>query len=107
MNPSRRLFLKSTGLGFRARGVPPVFLARPAEAQQVSRGKVMVVVFQRGAMDGLNAVTPLKDRAYYTLRPSIATPEPASGEDRVIDLDGFYGLHPALEQLKSYYKQGI
>ena len=66
----------------------------------------MVVVFQRGAMDGLNAVVPFKDQAYYTLRPSIAIPEPASGEDRVIDLDGFYGLHPALAPLKSIYDKG-
>ena len=57
-------------------------------------------------MDGLNAVIPFKDRAYYTLRPSIAIPEPASGEDRVIDLDGFYGLHPALAPLKSIYDKG-
>jgi uncharacterized protein (DUF1501 family) len=90
MNPSRRRFLKSTGLGFLALGLPPAFLIRAAEAQQAGKGNVMVVVFQRGAMDGLNAVIPFKDAAYYTLRPSIAIPEPASGEDRVIDLDGFY-----------------
>src|SRR4029450_12730148 len=85
---------------------PPAFLVRAAEAQQAGKGKVMVVVFQRGAMDGLNAVIPFKDRAYYTLRPSIAIPEPPSGEDRVIDLDGFYGLHPALAPLKSIYDKG-
>ena len=106
MNPSRRRFLKSTGLGFLALGLPPAFLVRAAEAQQTGKGKVMVVVFQRGAMDGLNAVIPFKDRAYYTLRPSIAIPEPASGEDRVIDLDGFYGLHPALAPLKNIYDKG-
>jgi uncharacterized protein (DUF1501 family) len=106
MNSSRRRFLKSTGLGFLALGFPPAFLVRAAESQQAARGKVMVVVFQRGAMDGLNAVIPFKDRAYYTLRPSIAIPEPASGEDRVIDLDGFYGLHPALAPLKSIYDKG-
>ena len=83
MNPSRRRFLKSTGLGFLA-GLPPAFLIRAAEAQQVGKGRVMVVVFQRGAMDGLNAVIPFKDPAYYSLRPSIAIPEPASGEDRAL-----------------------
>ena len=62
MNPSRRRFLKSTGLGFLALGLPPAFLVRAAEAQQAGKGKVMVVVFQRGAMDGLNAVIPFKDR---------------------------------------------
>jgi len=105
VNPSRRRFLKSTGLGFLALGLPPSFLVRAAEAQQPGKGKVMVVVFQRGAMDGLNAVIPFKDRSYYALRPSIAIAEPASGEDRVIDLDGFYGLHPALAPLKSIFDQ--
>ena len=57
-------------------------------------------------MDGLNAVIPFKDPAYYTLRPSIAIAEPASAEDRAIDLDGFYGLHPALAPLKSIYDEG-
>jgi uncharacterized protein (DUF1501 family) len=106
MNPSRRRFLKSTGLGFLALGLPPSFLVRAAEAQQTDKRKVMVVVFQRGAMDGLNAVIPFKDPAYYTLRPSIAIPEPASEEGRVIDLDGFYGFHPALAPLKSLYDRG-
>src|SRR5437867_11754022 len=103
MNSSRRSFLKSTGLGFLALGLPPAFLVRAAKAQQLGKGKAMVVIFQRGAMDGLNAVIPFKDRAYYALRPSIAVQEPASGDDRVIDLDGFYGLHPALAPLKSIY----
>jgi uncharacterized protein (DUF1501 family) len=106
MNPSRRRFLKSTGLGFLALGLPPAFLVRAARAQQMGKGKVMVVVFQRGAMDGLNAVIPFKDHAYYALRPSIAIAEPASGEERAVDLDGFYGLHPALAPLKSLYDKG-
>ena len=106
MNPSRRRFLKSTGLGFLAVGLPPSFLVRAAAAQQTDQKKVLVVVFQRGAMDGLNAVIPFKDPAYYTLRPSIAVAEPASAEDRAIDLDGFYGLHPALAPLKSIYDKG-
>jgi uncharacterized protein (DUF1501 family) len=106
MNSSRRRFLKSTGLGFLALGLPPSFLVRAAEAQQGAKGKVMVVVFQRGAMDGLNAVIPFKDPVYYSLRPSIAIAEPASGEERAIDLDGFYGLHPSLAPLKSIYDKG-
>jgi uncharacterized protein (DUF1501 family) len=57
-------------------------------------------------MDGLNVVVPFKDRAYYSLRPNIAIPEPASGAERLIDLDGFYGLHPALAPLKSIYDKG-
>jgi len=106
MNHSRRSFIKSAGLGFLALGLPPSFLVRAAGAQQGSRGKVLVVVFQRGGMDGLNVVIPFKDRAYYTLRPSIAVAEPAAGEERAVDLDGYFGLHPALAPLKNIYDKG-
>jgi uncharacterized protein (DUF1501 family) len=106
MNRSRRAFLKSGGLGFLAFGLPPAFLVRAAGAQYSSRNKTLVVVFQRGAMDGLNVVIPFKDQAYYKLRPSIAVSEPASGADRAIDLDGFYALHPALAPLKSIFDKG-
>jgi uncharacterized protein (DUF1501 family) len=105
MNFSRRQFLTSTGLGFLALGLPPSFLVRAAHAQ-TGRNKTLVVVFQRGAMDGLNAVVPFKDPAYYALRPSLAIAEPASGENRVVDLDGFYGLHPALAALRPIYERG-
>ena len=106
MNSSRRSFLKSTGLGFVALGLPPSFLVRAAGAQVNGRNKVLVVVFQRGAMDGLNVVIPFKDRAYYALRPSIAVKEPAAAEERAIDLDGYFALHPALAPLKAIYDKG-
>jgi len=106
MDFSRRLFLKTASFGLLALGMPPSFLVRAAEGEKGKWGKVLVVVFQRGGMDGLNAVIPFKDRSYYSLRPSIAIPEPASGEERAIDLDGFYGLHPALAPLKSLFNKG-
>jgi len=106
VNQSRRAFLKSTGLGFLALATPPSFLVRAAGAEQDKRGKVLVVVFQRGGMDGLNVVIPFKDRSYYALRPSIAVAEPATGEERALDLDGFYALHPALAPLKKIYDAG-
>jgi uncharacterized protein (DUF1501 family) len=106
MDRSRRSFIKSAGLGFLALGLPPSFLVRAAGAQQSSRGRVLVVVFQRGGMDGLNVVVPFKDRAYYALRPSIALAEPAAGEERAIDLDGYFALHPALAPLKNIYDKG-
>ncbi len=105
MNSSRRDFLRSTGLGFLALGLPPAFLVRTAQAQS-AKNKSLVVVFQRGAMDGLNVVVPFKDPAYYKLRPSIALREPGTNPESVIDLDGFYGLHPALAPLKNIYDQG-
>ena len=107
MNSSRRRFVQSTGLSFLALGLPPAFLLRAAEAQQGNKNKALVIVFQRGAMDGLNAVIPFKDRAYYAARPSLAIAEPvAVGEERAIDLDGFYALHPALASLKEIYTKG-
>jgi uncharacterized protein (DUF1501 family) len=106
MDRSRRTFIKSAGLGFLALGLPPPFLVRAAGTEQAVRGKVLVVVFQRGGMDGLNVVVPFKDRAYYALRPSIAVAEPAAGEERALDLDGFYALHPALATLKNIYDKG-
>jgi uncharacterized protein (DUF1501 family) len=106
MNASRRRFVQSTGLGLLALGLPPSFLVRTAGAQQRAHKKVLVVVFQRGAMDGLNAVIPFKDRAYYAARPSIAIAEPAAGEERALDLDGFFALHPALAALKPIYSNG-
>jgi uncharacterized protein (DUF1501 family) len=105
MEFTRRLFLKGTGLGLFALGLPPSFLVQAAETESGARGKVFVVVFQRGGMDGLNAVIPFKDKSYYSLRPTIAVAEPASGESRAIDLDGFYGLHPALAPLKSIFEK--
>lgn len=107
MNRSRRKFLGSAGLGVLALGLPPAFLIRAAGAQQSGRGRALVVIFQRGGMDGLNAVIPFKDAAYYALRPTIAIPEPASGDGGGIDLDGFYALHPGLAALKNYYDRGM
>jgi len=105
MNSSRRLFLKTSGLGLLALGLPPSFLVRAAD-EKGKRGKILVVVFQRGGMDGLNAVIPFRDRTYSSLRPSIAVREPAAGEERAIDLDGFYGFHPALAPLKPLFDKG-
>ena len=96
-------FSNPPGWGFWHLACRRRFWSRAAGAEEKGRGKVLVVVFQRGGMDGLNVVIPFKDRAYYALRPSIAVAEPASGEQRAIDLDGFYALHPALTGLKSIY----
>ena len=60
-------------------------------------GKTLVVVFQRGGCDGLNTIIPYGEDAYYSLRPNIAIARPNSGNSNAaIDLDGFFGLHPAL-----------
>jgi uncharacterized protein (DUF1501 family) len=96
---SRRVFLKNGGLALVSLGFAPAFLARTVEAAGSVRRKVLVTIFQRGAVDGLNMVVPFGEREYYAARPSIAIPRP-NVTDGAIDLDGFFGLHPRLAPLK-------
>ncbi|MGS0743512.1 DUF1501 domain-containing protein [Glaciimonas sp. GG7] len=65
----------------------------------------MIVVFMRGAVDGLNVVVPHGDHHYYQARPTIAVARPAAANG-VIDLTGYFGLHPALQPLKAYWDSG-
>jgi len=96
---TRRFFLKSSGLALVSFGALPQALVRSVYAADgARRRKTMVVVFQRGACDGLNTVVPYGERAYYSARPTIAVPAPRGGsKDAALDLDGFFGLHPSLE----------
>jgi len=83
----------------------PAFLQRAIAATPAPSKKKMVVLFQRGAMDGLNVVVPFGEPNYYALRPSIAIPAPSRAtSDAAIDLDGFFGLHPSLQPLFSLYQ---
>jgi uncharacterized protein (DUF1501 family) len=96
---SRRIFLKNGGLALVSLGFAPAFLARTAAAAQATgRRKVLVAIFQRGALDGLNMVVPFGEKAYYAARPSIAIGQPG-GADTALDLDGFFGLHPRMSSL--------
>src|SRR5689334_2617531 len=104
MSFSRRIFLRDSALAMVGVGAAPLWLERAAFAGGISerRKKVLVTIFQRGAADGLNIVAPHGERRYYELRPSIAVPRPSASlsADSAIDLDGFFGLHPALAPLK-------
>jgi len=104
---SRRFFLKTSGLALVSFGaVPKVFARAAAAAQGALRKKTLVVAFQRGACDGLNTVVPYGESAYRSLRPSIAVPAPSGGgRDAALDLDGFFGLHPALEPLLPLWRE--
>ena len=81
--------------------IPP-FLTRAAlgAVQAGSSNKRLVVIFQRGAADGLNIVVPHAERQYYAIRPSINIPR-----QQVIDLNGFFGLHPSLAPFKPLWDQ--
>jgi uncharacterized protein (DUF1501 family) len=107
MNISRRYFLKGGGIAMLGMASLPAFLQR-AVAESVSPNKKkMVVLFQRGAMDGLNVVVPFAEPNYYRLRPTIAIPQPQSGSlDAALDLDGFFGLHPSLQPLQPLFQNG-
>src|SRR5712692_5663976 len=65
--------------------------------------KRLVVVFLRGAVDGLNVVVPYGDSTYYSGRPSIALKR-TGGDNGVLDLDGHFGLHPALKPLMAQWQ---
>src|SRR5690348_5513655 len=105
---SRRIFLKSSAMAMVGIGSAPAWLTRALYAQDAPspRKKVLVAIFQRGAMDGLNVVVPHGEKAYYDLRPNLAIPRPDGTADSAIDLDGFFGLHPSLQPLKPIWDAG-
>src|SRR5688500_13987818 len=102
---SRRIFLKNGGLALVSLGFAPTFLARTVEGL-AARQKVLITIFQRGAVDGLNMIVPFGERDYYTARPSVAIARPGAGADTAIDLDGFFGLHPRMRSLAPYWASG-
>ena len=81
-----------------------------APAEVSPGGDVLVVVFLRGAADALNMVVPHGEDAYYRLRPSLGVPRPddprAARGNRALDLDGFFGLHPAMGALLPAWQAG-
>lgn len=108
----RRYFLKSSGVGLASFGLmamAPDFLHQFASAQTAVKGygkkKVLVTIFQRGAVDGLNVLVPHGDSEYYNLRPTIAVAKPGQA-DGAIDLDGHFGLNPAMKPFEALWKSG-
>jgi len=102
MSITRRVFLRNGGLAVVGTAAIPAFLTRAAYSVDslTATNKRLVVIFQRGASDGLNIVVPHHERAYYAMRPSINIPRSA-----VIELDGFFGLHPSLSPFQPLWKQ--
>jgi uncharacterized protein (DUF1501 family) len=107
MKISRRYFIKNSGIAMLGMATLPSFLQRAVAATAMPNKKKMVVLFQRGAMDGLNVVVPFAEPNYYALRPTIAIPSPKrGGADAALDLDGFFGLHPSLQPLQPLFHNG-
>src|SRR3989441_12298083 len=106
MRVTRRVSLKSGGVAMLGMTALPAFLRRAVTATPMPNRKKLVVLFQRGAADGLNTVIPFAEPNYYKLRQRIAIPEPRrGGEAAAIDLDGFFGLHPGLAPLEPLFKK--
>ena len=107
----RRAFVKSGALALVTMGLSPSFLKRAVFATELRRaqtGKILICIFQRGAADALNMIVPHGDASYYAMRPTIAIARPTAGaREAAIDLDGFFGLHPALEPLKPLWDRGL
>jgi len=106
----RRYFLKASGIGLASFGfmaAAPEFLHQFAAAQSTAKGfgkkKVLVTIFQRGAVDGLNMVVPHGESQYYAIRRNIAIPQPGKANG-ALDLDGFFGLHPSMKPLEAFWK---
>src|SRR5271170_2700973 len=103
---SRRYFLKQGGIGLVGLSTMPAFLQRAVAATPSAGNKQLVVLFQRGAADGLNIVVPFAESNYYRMRPTIAIPAPRRGVgDTAVDLDGFFGLHPGLAALTPLFQK--
>ncbi|MBS1490687.1 MAG: DUF1501 domain-containing protein [Bacteroidetes bacterium] len=98
---SRRAFLKAGSLTMFGIGVGglPQFVARAASFHKQTRlykkNKILVCIFQRGAMDGLMAVTPFTDPYLKTARPNLFMN--ADSQGALVDLDGKFGLHPSFK----------
>jgi uncharacterized protein (DUF1501 family) len=100
---TRRGFLKNGALALVGTAAIPSFLTRAVMAQATAASasrKKLVVIFQRGAADGLNIVIPHAEPSYFQMRPTIAIPK-----QQILDLDGFFGLHPAMASLKPLWDE--
>jgi len=87
----------------------PAWMPRLAFAQPYNnpQGDVLISIFLRGGADALNMIVPHGEEYYYQARPQLAIPRPdASAESKTVDLDGFFGLHPALAPLDPIFKAG-
>ena len=102
MSITRRIFLRNGALAVVGTTALPSFLTRAAfgAVDPRVRTKRLVVIFQRGAADGLNIIVPHGEPSYYAMRPTINIPKKS-----VLELDGFFGLPPAMSSFEPLWKQ--
>ena len=105
---NRRTFMKSGALALFATGISglPRFITEAAAGTQMlpmyKKNKTLVCIFQRGAMDGLMAVTPFADPALQLARPGLFM-SPTAGEGGSFNLDDHFAMHPSLKSLFPYF----
>ncbi len=109
---SRRGFIKAGGLALFGIGIGgiPAFLADAvagiAAPAPFRRIKTLVCIFQRGAMDGLMAVSPYTDPHFKAARPDLyMAAGKAAGERSLLDLDGRFGLHPSMRAFEPLFRE--
>lgn len=114
-NISRRIFLKQGAMACVCMGAGAMFGSRflqqsafAADLGSSLDNKILICIFQRGAVDGLSMVVPYGDPFYYKNRTDIAlgAPSKAAGKNATLDLDGYFGLNPALAELMPIFKAG-
>jgi uncharacterized protein (DUF1501 family) len=101
----RRAFLQALALGGTASLASNCGAWAMVSPSQIASGRRLIVVFMRGAVDGLSLVVPYNETNYYRQRSTIAIGKPGSANG-TIDLDGRFGLHPALAPLMPFWKDG-
>lgn len=99
---TRRGLLVGASLGLLGWATRRSALAQVAMGSRRENQNVFVVVFLRGGADGLNLLVPHGDEAYYRLRPTLSVPK-----GKLLDLDGFFGLHPSMTALEPFYRSGM
>ena len=108
---SRRHLLNTLGAGLAIAASPHAWAqAAPSGAkaagQSQSQGR-LVVVFLRGAYDGLSAFVPYTDPEYYKLRPNIGIATPDGTADTALKLDDTFAMHPSMAALMPLWQQGV
>ncbi len=101
MTCNRRDFFKLAGVAGAVGLAPRLVFAQSAATARSS--DTLVVIYLRGGNDGLNTVVPYADADYYRLRPTVNVPRPGTAGG-ALDLDGFFGLNPALAPLQPLYQ---
>lgn len=74
-----------------------------AKTASIKKPKTLIVIFQRGAVDGLSMLVPYGDSNYNKeVRPNILIPS-----DKVIKLNSYFGLNPAMQAFQPLWEKGL